>query len=412
MKNKNVFLGVFIFFMTLTALQAAPFKLNSSEYQQMLDKTIMSTGNNARMKKVLAKVRNGEKIRMAAFGGSVTEGAGPAKFTDGYAYQFFRAFKAKYAPGDGSNVSFNDAGLSGTGSLLGILRYQSDLVEVSGGAPDLLIVEFAVNDNGDLLCQRSFEAIVRRALSENPDCALIALYSAAGYGNTSSQKKPVADFYSLPQINMLQLVNDSIENKVFSKEAYYTDNVHPTLEGHQLMCDCLMNLVDKLDKEKTESPAVLPAETFKPRSLEKMIRIFPDNKDPNVVIDCGDFTETDRSCQTLKKTNSSNFPKNWKKKLDAKSENIPFKMELTCKSFAFVYKVQASGSSEKFGKAELYVDGHKLATYDGGKQGGWNNCEPNMIFDGDKAAKHTIIVKMAPGSEKLAFTIVAMGYTK
>lgn len=412
MKNKKAFLGAVLGFMSLVSAQANPFNINDSDYQKMIEKTIVSVGNNARMKKVLEKVRMGQPVKIAAIGGSVTEGAGPAKFTDGYAYQFFRAFKAKYASGDGSNLSFNDAGLSGTGSLLGIVRYQKDVVEVCGGAPDLLIVEFAVNDNGDVLCQRSFEAVIRKALTDNPECAVLALYCAASYGNTSVQKKPIADYYSIPQVNMLQVVNESLAAKVFTKEQYYTDYVHPTFEGHKFMCDCLMELVDKLDKGYKASAVVVPEKTFKDKSLEGMTRILPNNRDSNVMINFGDFSEADRSCQTLKKTNTSDFPENWKKKLNVKSENIPFKMAITCKSLVFVYKVQASGSAEKFGKAEVYVDGRKVATCDGGKDGGWNNCELVMIIDEPVAKNHMVLVKMAPGSEKLGFTIVTMGYTK
>lgn len=411
MKIKNSFLGVVVFFMCTSTLSAIPFKISEANYQTMIEKSIVSTGNNARLKKVLAKIRNGEKVNVAAIGGSVTEGAGPAKFTDGYAYQFFHALKAKYAPGEGKNLSFNNAGLSGTGSLLGIVRYQHDVVEV-GNIPDLLIVEFAVNDNGDVICQRTFEAIIREALTSNPDCAVIVLYCIASYGNTAEQKKPVADFYSLPQINMLPVVKEAIANKVFTNEQYLTDYAHPTFEGHQFMCDCLMGLVDKLDKAKSDSPVAVPEKSFKEPAFSGMKRIYPENKDSNVLISAGDFNETDRSCQTLKKTNTSDFPQNWKKKMDAKSENLPFKMELTCKNLIFVYKVQANGSAEKFGKAEVYVDGRKVATYDGGKAGGWNNCEPNLIIDERTAAKHTVLVKMAPGSEKLGFTIVTMGYTK
>ena len=76
--------------MCAATLSAHPFKINDADYQKMVEKTIVSTGNNARMKKVLAKIRAGEKVYVTALGGSVTEGAGPAKFTDGYAYQFFR----------------------------------------------------------------------------------------------------------------------------------------------------------------------------------------------------------------------------------------------------------------------------------------------------------------------------------
>lgn len=411
MKIKKAFLGAVVILMSLSSVQANPFKINEAEYQSMIEKTIVSTGTNARMKKVLAKARQGEKLRIAAIGGSVTEGAGPADFKDGYAYQFFRAFKAKYAAGDGSNLSFNNAGLSGTGSLVGIVRYEQDVVKVCGGNPDLLIIEFAVNDNGDVLCQRTFEAIIRKAMLANPDCAVIAMYAVASYGNTAGQKKPVADHYVLPQINMMPVVNGAIANKTFTKEQYFTDYAHPTFEGHQFMSDCLMALVDKMDKAAKDSEQHVPASCFKEPSLYGLKRILPSDTDANVKIERGDFTETDRKTQSLKKTNSGDFPENWKKKLNAKAENKPFKMELTCKSLIMIYKVQASGDAEKFGKAEVYVDGRKVATWDGGKNGGWNNCEPSIVIDERTAAKHTIMVRMAPGSEKLGFTIVAMGYS-
>jgi len=409
----KIIAGVLLLFMCVNKITAEiPYNMSAAAYNKLIDKTIISQGNNYRMKKVISKIKKGEKVSVAVIGGSVSEGAGPEKFTDGYAYQFFRALKTKYAPGDGSNLYFNNAGLSGTGSLLGILRYKKDVVEVCGNNPDLLIVEFAVNDNGDVLCQRSFEAIIRNALLADPECAVIALYCVATYGNTSAQKKPIADYYSIPQINMLDAVNNAIKNKVFTKEQYLTDYAHPTFEGHKIMCDCLLTLIDKMDKAKADSQEPVPAESLKNPSLHTITEIFPDKQDENINIEYGDFSETDKKCQTLKKTNSSNFPKNWKKKMDAKSKNLPFKMEINCKSLIFVYKVQAESSSEKFGKAEVYVDGKKLASYDGGKKGGWNNCEPNIIIDEKTVSKHTVTVKMAPGSEKLGFTIVAMGYTK
>ena len=126
----------------------------------------------------------------------------------------------------------------------------------------------------------------------------------------------------------------------------------------------------------------------------------------------GSFKETDKNCQTLKKTNSSNFPHNWHKSMNIKVSNEPFEMDIKCKSLVFVYKVQAANASTKFGKAELYVDGRLLATYDGGKEGGWNNCEAQLLFYGAESRNHKIQVKMAPGSEKLGFTIVAMGYVE
>ena len=78
-----------------TEVSNHPFKIANGEYSTIMDSSIVSKGNNARLKTVLEKAKNGEKLYIAAIGGSVTEGAGPANFKDGYAYQFVKKFKEK-----------------------------------------------------------------------------------------------------------------------------------------------------------------------------------------------------------------------------------------------------------------------------------------------------------------------------
>ena len=227
--------------MGFSVFAKAPLNLNQTNYEKILEESIVSKGNNYRLKTVIEKMKKGQKVWVAALGGSVTEGAGPANFTDGYAYQFFRALKDNFTPDEGKNFNFNNAGLSGTSSILGLVRYDSDVTEICGRSPDLLIIEFAVNDDGSESTQIAFEGIVRKVLLANPETAIIALYSAADYGNTMAQKKPVADYYSIPQVNMLKSVKESIDKKLFTHDEYFTDNVHPTLEGHQLVTACLIN---------------------------------------------------------------------------------------------------------------------------------------------------------------------------
>ncbi len=90
--------------MVSTAFAKNPFKMQDADYAKMVETSLISVGNNYRLKNAIEKIKKGEKVWIAALGGSVTEGAGPAKFTDGYAYQFFRDLKKTYAPGDGKNV--------------------------------------------------------------------------------------------------------------------------------------------------------------------------------------------------------------------------------------------------------------------------------------------------------------------
>ena len=380
---------------------------NDADYDKLVKSALVDVGNNYRLKTVIEKIKKGDKVYIAAIGGSVTEGAGPDNFRDGYAYQFFNAVKSTFAPDGGKNVYFNNAGLSGTPSLLGKLRYQSDVVDVLGHEPDILIVEFAVNDGGEEVFNQSFEGIVRDALLANPDCAVIALYSAATYGNTAANKKKVASHYQIPQIDMLPVVNDAITNGTFKKEEFYADYVHPTKYGHTLMRDSLMNLLKTVDVAEKDKKVSVPSETAEKKALTNVVRILGD--DANVKITKGSFDSTDASCQTLKKTNKSDFPVNWHKK-QSSSSSEPLVLNLKCKAFILTYKVQGGWMSEKFGKAEVYVDGKLAGTYDGGAKGGWNNCEARVLFNGTEASEHKIEVKMHPDSEKLGFTIVAMGY--
>lgn len=382
-----------------------PFNLTKKEYQKLVESTLVSTGNNYRLKTVLQKIKKGQEVHIAALGGSVTEGAGPEKFTDGYAYQFFRALK-ELAPKDSKNLYFNGAGLSGTPSLLGLLRYQKDVVDVCGKAPDLLIIEFAVNDGAEAVYERSFEALVRTALTQSSETAVIALYSAATYGNSSAQKMPIANYYEIPQINVLPAVNSAIKNKQFAENAYYTDTVHPTKEGHAFMKDCLMHLIKTVNKAKKDKMLSVKPANLKNPSLADLRMIKQDDK--AVKIDAGDFCKIDKDCQIIKKTNKSNFPHNWKK--DAtNTNNAPFKISVNCKALVLSYKVQASYMSEKFGVADVFVDGKKFASYDGAKAGGWNHCETVLIIDEKIARNHTVEVKMQEGFEDKGFTIVAIG---
>ena len=383
-----------------------PLGIADDVYQTYLDKSFVTTGNNYRVKKVLEKIRNGEQVYVAALGGSVTEGAGPASYLDGYAYQFNKKLKAAYAPSGSDNIKFDGAGLSGTPSMLGLIRYQADVVDVLGHTPDLLIIEFAVNDDASSANRRAFEQLIRQAYLADENTAVIALYSAATYGNQAMGMKPIADYYGVPQVNVLTLVKAATSAGLFTEKQYYSDYVHPTKEGHEIQADCIMNVLSKIDAEELAEKKDVPEKSYNRNSFDNFARITGDNDD--VKIDAGSFKGTDSATQSIQKTKKGNFPQNWYHESGSES----FVMDINCKSLLFVYKVQGSWLSKKFGKAEVYVDGKLVDTYDGGAAGGWCNCEPRIIIDNSESASHHVEVKMASGNEGSGFTIVAMGYNK
>ena len=56
MKIKKAITGVVLFLMCAAAISAAPFNLSEKDYQAMIEKAIVSTGNNVRMKKTASSL--------------------------------------------------------------------------------------------------------------------------------------------------------------------------------------------------------------------------------------------------------------------------------------------------------------------------------------------------------------------
>lgn len=374
--------------------------ITDEKFDEIIEKSFVSEGNNFLLKQVLQKLRDGNtEVIISTIGGSVTEGAGPAKYTDGYAYQFKDMFIQKYAKNP-DMVKFIPAGIGGTPSPMGLIRYQKDVVEPFGRSPDLLIIEFAVNDWLECSNTRAMEYMVRNALNENT--AIIMLYAAATYTNQKAQIQPVADFYNLPQVSISQgLLNSGINQEKDSK-VYYADYVHPTKNGHTYMAKCIMNLIEKIDNSATDEKYIVPADYKNENPFTNFTTIFSNSDDKNVQIQPGAFTKKDEAIQGYLHGGKC-FPNNWYN--DGTTGQESFKITLTCKNLIWIYK---NSNSDIFGKAQVFVDGNPLdATFDGHDGSGWNNCVLTMLIDEKESAKHTVEVK----SEK-AFSILAFGYSK
>ncbi|NLC92223.1 MAG: SGNH/GDSL hydrolase family protein [Treponema sp.] len=407
---KKIFIFIFSIFIFSSAYSQTKHISNMSDkdYSALLQESILSYGNNYNLKLFLDKIKKGEKVSIAALGGSVTEGAGPALFTDGYAYQFNRKIRTQFTKDNGKNIFFDGAGLSGTPSPIGLVRYEQDVTKVLKQNPDLLIIEFAVNDGGEQTHQRGFEALIHDALTNNPNTAIIILYSAATYGNTQNQMIPIANYYNIPQISILNIVNKSINNKTINEKDFYTDIVHPTKEGHELVADCLMQLLNQTNKNKQNEKPAIPTKSYLESNLFGFKQILSDNQD--VKITSGGFNSIDSQTQYLQKTKQSNFPFNWYHKPG--NSNDSFNLEINCKNLILVYKENSQYSNVKFGKADLFIDGKYIKTFDCSKNNGWGNCLFELIIDEKVSAKHSVQIKMQDDSKDLGFTIVALGYSK
>ncbi|MBN2811136.1 MAG: SGNH/GDSL hydrolase family protein [Spirochaetales bacterium] len=383
---------------------------SAKHYDAMLERSLMSAGNNARMKAAIAKAERGEDVHIAYIGGSITEGGNASEPEKSWAYLSFKAFRDRYAPASPDAIHYVNAGMSGTPSALGMIRYERDVLERIENGPDVLFVEFAVNDGDDPTRGAAYESLVLKALkTENPPAVVLMFSVFKSRWNLQDRLAPIGRLYGLPMISIKDALVPELEAGRIAENQFFADIYHPGDWGHELMAACVSRYFDKLDASAADSGIPLPDGIAVGDRFAGVKMIDSSSVPKGVIIDRGAFSATDENLGTFIYDRSrKTFPDNWHKAGGA--GNQPFTMTLTCKNLLIVYK-KASGGSP-FGLAEVSIDGEFYDAYDGVPSGGWNNPWTSVLIDEEAPATHTITVRMAEDCADSAFTILAFGYTE
>lgn len=385
-------------------------------YRKMLQKSLVQTGNNARLKTALEKAKKGEEITIAFIGGSITQGAGAVPInTQCYAYQTFEGLCRLAGKGVDENIHFIKAGVGGTPSELGMIRYERDVLRDGTVTPDIVVVEFAVNDEGDETKGECYDSLVRKILKAENKPAVILLFSVfADDWNLQERLGVVGERYHLPMVSTRDCVVEQFykktgEGKVVTKNQFFYDCFHPTNIGHKIMADGLLYLLQKVDQSAMDEDTMDLTEVPAPiGDAFENVWLF-DRSNPGTdmirVVSAGDFSETDEDLQGVEMdrdlTPTKEFPYNWKHVKGGE----PFVMETCCNSLILVSKDSAAPEA---GCAQVFVDGEEVLLADPSING-WTHCNPLICFrDREKKMRH-VEIRMQAGDENKEFTILGFG---
>lgn len=237
---------------------------------------------------VAARLRAGQDVRIAYFGGSITASNGWRVMTTRWLREQFPS----------AHITEINASIAGTGSQFGVFRLGE---HVLAHKPDLLFVEFAVNDTGipQREIRRCMEGIVRQTWSANPSTDICFVYtmqerfmpylSKSDFSPSASAMEVVAEHYGIPSVHLahevVQLLN---ENKLVitapkgqgkttpdGKMVFSNDGIHPLVEtGHRIYADAATralatllsgdrvphNLPDPLERDHLAAARMVPLE--------------------------------------------------------------------------------------------------------------------------------------------------------
>lgn len=355
--------------------------------RDMIDRSLLTAGNNYRLKKVIEKARNGEDVTLAYIGGSITEGYN-AGTKDNYVKLSYEFFADTYGSRDA--VHMVNAGLSGTPSTLGLIRSERDIFSYK---PDIVFIEFAVNDSQSGMDPVCFENLVAKALMQEQEPAVVLLYSVIKSGYTCQNQMAITAFnYKLPGISVKNAIGPEIEEGRMNWEDWSNDESHPNGFGQKLYSEFIINLFKTVDIASADEPIGLPDRFLSGYDFTGM-QMF--DKTNTIITETGSF---------LEQSGHAAFPNGWVKRQGTGNEGI--KLTITAKSFFVVYK---EVNNDTYGRAEVYVDGELATNMAGKTSSGWNNPVAAFVFAEDASAEHTIEIRMAQGEEDKAFDLLAFG---
>lgn len=398
---------------------------DSTDYSAMIEHSLMSLGNTSRVEKAIQKAKSGEKVTIAYIGGSITQGAGAIPInTECYAYKSYRAFADAF--GTGENVKYVKAGVGGTPSELGMLRFERDILRDGEAEPDIVIVEFAVNDEGDETKGVCYESLVKKILALPNQPAVVLLFAVfANDWNLQERLSVVGERYQVPMVSVLDAVTPQFrkkagEGRVLSKNQFFYDIFHPTNIGHTIMADCLTYFFRQTEKRLLDADG-----TISPDFTEELLKQSPaigntfeqvkllDRSVNDIAeISCGAFEEKDRVLQCVEMDENlygtAEFPYNWMYPGKQNDKQPYFEMKICCKALVLIYK---DSGDLAVGKADVFVDDKKVLTADP-HLNGWVHCNPVILFTEDEAEERMVRIQMAEGEEDKSFTILGFGYVE
>lgn len=359
-----------------------------TDYEKMVDRSLLSVGDMTRMSDVFQKAQNGEDITVAYIGGSITEGynAGTTEF---YAKTCTDLLQG-YFPD--ITVTGVNAGISGTPSLLGNLRLERDVLSAD---PDIVFVEFAVNDGQEADYKNAYESLVRTLLTQEKDIAVVLLFTVLDSGYTCQEHmSKIGANYDLPMISVHNSVYEEIEAGRMTWQDYSNDQSHPNAYGHKCITDFVDNYYQKVLPVVAENVGEVSKELPDPVFSAKYMNMHYMDSATMDGVELDGFEQYD--------THGS-FHNGW---MYRGTDGGSMKFTVDCSVLEMVFK---ANNSDKYGTADIYVDGEKVKSVVSNMSDGWNNPVTAYLIDNDSSAEHTVEIRMEGGVTQ-AFFVMAFGY--
>ncbi|MCR5742575.1 MAG: SGNH/GDSL hydrolase family protein [Lachnospiraceae bacterium] len=348
---------------------------------EILDRGIVNRGDTSAVSKFLDKCRNGEHVTVSFIGGSITQGCLATSEEKQYTHRVHEGLKSMF---EGAAIDYLNAPVGGTDSQLGVARVERDILSHE---PDLLIIEFSVNDSDKPFYMETYEGLVRKVLNAKKRPAVILLFNVMydKFESAQDEHLPVAKHYHLPSVSMRESFVPLVREGILTSKDLTVDNLHPNDLGHGYVAELVLNLLRHIADGSVSSDAdslnVLPAPITANR-FESSVRLQNYNCEPVLRGFSADYTS--------KLSSWYYFAEGWQ------AANLGDRIS---------FKVRGSSISIQYRKcakhpapiATAYIDGDKSkpVILDANFDQDWGDClYLQLAAEGLKDTEHTVDIEL------------------
>ena len=248
-KRQCVFLAVLALLVSFLVIPAGHVQAADAALYPMYQRAVdFPQGDLSRLAQVLRKAQAGEEITIGFLGGSITEGRGAANVQDCYVSQVYKWW---YEAFPFAKINVINAGVGGTSSYLGVHRVQKDVLDKN---PDLVVVEFAVNDQDTDLHKQAYENLVRKLLDADSKPAVLLLFTSRVNGeNCQDAQAQIGEYYHLPMVSYANVMNDMLRHGIYTAGQLSGDGVHPSALGSAVIGELLARYMDGIFQKEAGS---------------------------------------------------------------------------------------------------------------------------------------------------------------
>lgn len=198
-----------------------------------------------RLKNLMKRAANGESLVIGFLGGSITQGSLSSTPETCYAYLVYEWWKKSFP---NAEFSFVNGGIGGTTSHYGGARAWKDVLCYR---PDIVTVDFSVNDDANEFFEETYEGTLRRLLAA-PSAPAVVVLNNVFYDtgkNAQDYHNRIADHYGIPHVSIKDTIFPDVESGKIVRADITPDNLHPNDKGHRLVADEICKLLDSIKAE-------------------------------------------------------------------------------------------------------------------------------------------------------------------